>query len=654
VQALKFKQYKVYGIGVVTTVVPICSGLLIDQIHEQLVPSWALLFSGVVLTATLGCTLSFVRYMKQRFSLSNFSVMIDTLSTPILIADRHHQLTHCNKAAQEINIFHNTDSSDSIVDLFHKAISPSNVGDDIELSSHLLDNLVAPLHLHCKLQEKEYRVLFKPILVNKTCIGTVVEFKEVEVEYTVSLPSPPIEDIKQPPLYSQLDVASLVETMEGAIIIVDENSTIQHLNASMTKLLNLTTNLRHENLSLAFKNQSEQLQAFFEQALQFQEKSGFLQDGSPAVDWTIVPLIIDNQPKGFVIEAHSPSKQEIKGLKNSLLELGYRADTCEKELAHFVNLLGHIDLYHANISSPVALDLKNYKHPLLKKGLRSVKILADIVQQSSKEVESMRTHMSSSSIVPQAASNQFSILSQALLRNLEELKRDYCVLKNHQAEHSRIVNEQKGITQNLHQVTEHGYVLTQDCRGKVLSGFETVTLIVQSMQQVENQLSIMLENLDDTQNKIKAIKENENVSATIESLIQSLTDQMQQANMHCKKNKSRLNALIPSYTSHHLQMGHLKTQWQNSLALIQTQESTLSEWRSYQKQEEHYQSQLELRLEELHTLSEKVLEKSMSHENIEYQQDNVASSLNQFDDMVLTSSFLQVDINDMPDKMKSN
>jgi len=651
VPGLKLSQYKIYGIGLVTTVVPIYSGVLISQIHQQIVPSWALFFSGVVAAATAGCTLSLIRYIKKSLSLDDFSAMIDTLSTPLLIADRQHQLKHCNTAAQKIDVFQEADDTSSIVDLFHQAISSELHSDkDSELSAHLLDKLVAPLHLNCKFQGKEYRVLFKPIMIRNIRMGTVVEFQDVSVEYTVSLPNQPIENIQAIP---QLPVEHLVANMQNAMIVVDEDLIIQHLNSSMAGLLKLTEDMNDQDLSAAFEGQTEQLKAFFEQALKFQEKTDFLQDGSTTVDWTVTPLIVDNQFKGYIIEAHSPAKQEVEGLKNSLLELGHRADTCEKEIAHFVNLLGHIDLYHNN-ENPVVLDLKNYKHPLLRKGIKSVRRLADVVQQSSKEVSTMRAHITQQHIEPQATSNQFSVLSQALLRNLEELKRDYCALKNHQAEHSRIVNEHKGITQNLNQVTEHGYLLTQECRGKVLSGFETVTLIVQSMQQFENQLSAMLQILDDTQNKIKKTGMGQDVSTTLELFIQSLTDQIRQANIHCKKNKSRLNILIPSYTSHHLQMGQLKTQWQNSLKLIQTQESTLSEWRGYQKQENLYQSQLEVRLEELHILSEKVLQKSMHFENKDYQNgnlvSNVTSGLVQFDDMILKSGVPQVDIDFISEK----
>tara|TARA_R110002110_G_scaffold115322_2_gene286023 strand:+ start:6041 stop:8053 length:2013 start_codon:yes stop_codon:yes gene_type:complete len=662
VQLFKLTQNKIYLIGAATAVIPVCSGVLIGQAIEHFQASWALAASGSIIAVALSSTIFFTRYIKNTLSLDNIAATIDTLSIPLLIADRQNQLKYSNQSANKIEAVKACGDSKNIVALFHEAMSSElNTEKDASFSTHLLNNLVAPLHLNITLADKNYRALFKPITVCKIRMGTVVEFHEVAVEYIVSLPSEGTLAIQAEPLIEPeaqvvlpLQIEHIVECVQHAMLIVDEDNTIQFINESMICLLNISRDNTNSNKKLmqALGAQTEHLKAFLTQALQYEEKTEFLQDGSPTADWFVTPIMVDGMHKGYMIEAHTPSKQEVVSLKNNLEEVGRWAKTCEKEIAHFINLLGYIDLYQDKDKlSTTILDFKQYKHPLLKKGIKSVQRLADIVNQSTKETNAMRSHLAQQQTAPIMSSNQMSILSHALLRNLDELRRDYCSLKNHQAENSRIVNEQKGITQGLNQITEDGYSLTQACRGKVLSGFEMVTLIVQSMQQFESELSAMLKILEQTQGKIKKIEMAKDVSTTLELFMESLTGQIRQATQHCKKNKSRLNMLIPNYTTHHLQMGHLQTQWQNSLQLIQTQENTLSEWRGYQKQEETYQSTLEVRLEALYVLSEKIMRKSMGvDEKNDDQVNNISSGLHQFEDVILRSGLPQININEIAEK----
>lgn len=606
--------------------------------------------SGVVMTATVAATLLLMKKIRDSLSLEQFEEIIEKVSTPLMIADKDHQIRHVNQATRDLK--EDIESNhENLVTFFSQVIPGRNSSEEqFNHSAHLLDQLAAPIHCHYAIGDNKFKVTFKPLTICHLRIGTLVEFQKALLpsqidnrkEQAQKQPKPEVEISESPkaPDPNQIDINHVVENSQHAMMILDENKTLLHINKKMRQILQLNSaDIFNKDWQSLLRETNEHVKLLFAEALNYQEKTEFIQESTmnaKSVDWSITPIKNLEKTKAFVIEAMRPSKSESIRLRESLMEIGTRADICEKEIAHFVNVIGQIDLYSEKGSpSKIELEQKAYRHPLLKKGMQSVQKLAEIVNHSLKEAYTIRQHLAAKSSVPNANASHFSVLSQALLRNVEELRNDYIALKNQSNDHQQLVNEQKGISQKFSKVLTGGLGQTRNCRDKTLAGFEMVTMVVHDLQQFEMRLSAMLNVLEQTHARLQKIPPEKETAALLDNFLQSLTEQVRLANTQCMKNKSRLKLLIPHFTKHHLQMGHIQTQWQNGLALLQTQDSSLSEWRTYRHQVETYQAHIEARLEELNSLSEKVLNNSYKLESSMSQQSNSQHMSQHFEEIIM-------------------
>lgn len=645
------KQHKVYWLILATAVIPLLCGGIITQLFHYLLPNWAILMSGVVMTATVAATLLLMKKIRDSLSLEQFEEIIEKVSTPLMIADKDHQIRHVNQATRELKQ-DIEDNHDNLVTFFSEVIpGHQNREDQFSHSAHLLDQLAAPIHSNYAIDDSKFKVTFKPLTIFHIRIGTLVEFQKVPLSSQLAKSTNQVQIQPKPeevettesckaPNPNEIDIRHVVENSQHAMMILDENKTLLHINKKMQQILQLNSvDIFNKDWQSLLSETNEHVKQLFAEALNYQEKTEFIQESTQnakSVDWSITPIKNLEKTNAFVIEAMRPSKSESIRLRESLMEIGTRADICEKEIAHFVNVIGQIELYSTKGSAcKVELEEKAYRHPLLKKGMHSVQKLANMVNQSLKEAYTIRQHLAVKASVPNANASHFSVLSQALLRNVEELRNDYIALKNQSNDHQQIVNEQKGISQKFSKILSGGLGQTRSCRDKTLAGFEMVTMVVHDLQQFEMRLSAMLNVLEQTHARLQKIAPEKETAALLDNFMQSLTEQVRLANTQCMKNKSRLKLLIPHFTKHHLQMGHIQTQWQNGLALLQTQDSSLSEWRTYRLQVETYQAHIETRLEELNSLSEKVLNNSYKLESSMSQQGSSQHISQHFEEMIM-------------------
>ena len=450
------------------------------------------------------------------------------------------------------------------------------------------------------------------------------------------------------PTESFVSLEYFIKRCQNAILVIDHQSNIQYLNVALLRVLGKTkselSSWKGKSLDSLIDDQDVHLKSLLHEALKTKQKARFLQEQDPSADWIVTPLKEKNEWIGYVLEVITPSRNERIRLEDALKETTTRLRKIEVEIAAFVNVISESQLYYQKKGhSYKSLQEATFEHPVLKKGIASVKKLIDKLIGTTQEITDLKQMLQSNDTQPVLTANQTSVLTQAILRNLEEFKRECQSLSQHQKEHSRIVNEQKGITQGLSVSLDKGAAITKACRDKTLSGFETVTLIVQNLHQFELHLGVMLDILSKTTLKIQQRVTDQEISKTLQTFMQSLTEQIKQATFLAQKNKHRLTILIPSYAGHHFQIGKLQAQWQNCQDLIDTQAHSLSEWRAYHKQIEKNECVLKERIQELFNLSEKMLRKTLLSESKTISN---ASFFHQFDEIVLGKSAKTQDLED--------
>ncbi|MCS5708182.1 PAS domain-containing protein [Candidatus Berkiella cookevillensis] len=450
------------------------------------------------------------------------------------------------------------------------------------------------------------------------------------------------------PTESFVSLEYFIKRCQNAILVIDHQSNIQYLNAALLRVLGKTeselSSWKGKALDSLIEDQNVHVKSLLLEALKTKKKSRFLQEQDPSADWIITPLKEKNKWIGYVLEVITPSKNEMVRLEDALKETTARLRKIEVEVAAFVNIINESQIYYQKKGhSYKSLQEASFEHPVLKKGISSVKKLIDKLIGTTQEITDLKQTLLANDVSPVLAANQTSVLTQAILRNLEEFKRECQSLSQHQKEHSRIVNEQKGITQGLVASLDKGATITKACRDKTLSGFEIVTLIVQNLHEFELHLGVMLDILSKTTLKIQQRVTDQEISKTLQTFMQSLTEQIKQATFLAQKNKHRLTILIPSYAGHHFQIGKIQAQWQNCQDLIDTQAHSLSEWRAYHKQIEKNEHVLKERMQELFNLSEKMLRKTLLSESKTIPN---SPSFHQFDEIVLGKSPKAQDLED--------
>lgn len=434
-----------------------------------------------------------------------------------------------------------------------------------------------------------------------------------------------VEHYRVPELYvaptaSFVSLEYFIKRCQNAILVIDNQFNIQYLNIGLLRVLGKTksalSDWKGKSLDSLIEDQDVHVKSLLYEALKTNKKSRFLQEKDPSADWIITPLKEKNEWIGYVLEVITPSRNEMIRLEDALKKTTTRLRKIEFEIAAFVNMITESQLYYQKKGrSYKSLQEATFEHPVLKKGIGSVKKLIDKLIETTQEITDLKQTIQFSDRQPVLTANQTSVLTQAILRNLEEFKRECQSFSQHQKEHSRIVNEQKGITQGLSVSLEKGAAITKACRDKTLLAFETVTLIAQNLHQFELQLGIILGILSKTTIKIQQCVADQEISKTLQSFTQSLTEEIKQATFLAQKNKHKLTILIPSYAHHHFQIGKLQIQWQNCQDLIETQAHSLSEWRAYHKQTEKNEHILKGRIQELFNLSEKMLRKTLLSES---------------------------------------
>lgn len=448
-------------------------------------------------------------------------------------------------------------------------------------------------------------------------------------------------------LKTRIGLDYFVTRCQTPIIVVSDKLNIMHLNQSALAFLAQQdtglTNWHNQPLSTLTANVDVHVASLLKEAFNSCKKVRFLQEQPPSADWTVTPLRDGDTLTGYVIEIITPSKHELIKLEDSIQQATALRKKSEHEIAAFVNHLNEVQLYAQKPGKFKSLSEGTFEHPIIKRGINSVNKLTEQVVEAHHQLSQLQQRIQKHHELPSPQANQISVLTQAILRNLQELKRDYVTLAQQQQEHVRIVTDQKGITQSLDNHLQKGFGLTKTCRDKTLSGFETVTMILQNLHQFEQHLKLMLEILNKTTANIQKQALNEDIAKTLQAFMQSLTDQIKQAANLAQKNKLRLNILVPSYAGHHYQIGKLQSQWQNCHDLLETQSLSLAQWRQYNQKAEHTHQQLTERLQELINLSEKTLRKAYQTENSSILPH---STVEQFSEMVIDTNMVAAEAQD--------
>lgn len=566
-----FKASQIISLSFFNILFPLLGAIIVDLSFQSLVPFWGWIITGIIAAYSIA--------------------LLRKLRKQIKLYEQQFSQTAQNNAILEEK----------------QALAPNFLKD---FENELQEAQFEESELENNFQENSSEVLSKQYLVPQLLARPTESF--VSLEY-------------------------FIKRCQNAILVIDHQSNIQFLNAGLLLVLGRTeselSSWKGKPLDSLIEHQSVHVKSLLHEALKTKQKARFLQEKDPSADWIITPLKEGNEWVGYVLEVVTPSKNEMVRLDDALKETTTRLRKIEVEIAAFVNIINESQIYYQKKGhSYKALQESGFEHPILQKGIGAVKKLIDKLSSTSQEIIDLKQALHPSVAPPVLTANQISVLTQAILRNLEEFKREYQSLSQHQKEHSRIVNEQKGITQGLSTSLEKGVVVTKACRDKTLSGFETVTLIVQNLHQFELHLEVMLEILNKTTQKIQQRVAEPEISKTLQAFMQSLTEQLKQATFLAQKNKHRLAILIPSYAGHHFQIGKLQAQWQNCQDLIDTQAHSLSEWRAYHKQIEKSELIINERIQELFSLSEKMLRKTLLSESKTIPS---SPSFHQFDEIVL-------------------
>lgn len=425
----------------------------------------------------------------------------------------------------------------------------------------------------------------------------------------------PTEQLNNPFATQGPTVEYLVKRSQHALLVLDKNCLITHINQTFLDLIESKTSIDealYQSVDKLIESKESHLRTLLAQALQSGKKVRFVQDGPQTADWVLTPL---NEPffKGTLIEVITPSKNEYLELEEKVKQLLAKQRITEKEMALYVNQLAGMGLYYQREGKlNTKLDTIEIKHPILRKGLSAINHLAEIISNTQHEIAELQSCMRAQQTTPTVGTSQINVVAQALMRNLQDLKRDYALLTSHHEDHQAIVNEQKGLTQNIMTELDKGTNLSKSCRDKTLAGFETITLILQNLHELENHFSLMAATLNETSQNLQKNQDNEKLARTLGSYLTVIREQIAFASKIADKNKRRLNILIPSYAGHHYQIGHLLTQWQSCHDLVESQTLSHAQWRQYNKNVDDAEESLQERIHELTQLSEKLLQKTKS------------------------------------------
>lgn len=399
-----------------------------------------------------------------------------------------------------------------------------------------------------KLGEDEFNIVFQPLWsADNKNLGTLVLWhKAINQQLSTS--------------GTQLFIKGITQAT-NPIVIINNDYYIEHYSTSFLQMFATlkTENWQAQNLLTMMQNIAESTALCLKRALESGKRTTFLAQHADAFyDWTVNPIKNGKKIAGFVIEAITPSMQEIKGLKESWQRLQNKKLQIEKELTKFTRSLAEVKLYQKGSQLGLEhLKIENYQHPLLQNSTKHLQHIAGNLETAFTEIERLNTLLSQESSKQKAqiapVLPQMEVLSSSIVRNVQEAQQEFERLGQELNKFTSLVKEQKGLNEAIVKPVSQAIQLSEQGIKQSITQAEAVTLAVQQLHENQStliQIQEFLAKVEEFGAKVSAQQ--------LAQMHQHALKLVDKAKQMALAGKTRLGGLLPH-------VDEIKSNWQQTL-----------------------------------------------------------------------------------------